>query len=182
MIWFFAGFMLVAESWAWTFVCASPSGTTVEWRSGYVNVTDNLAIDPGKSTGWALVNAAGVLIACGRGQDFPPCRICVIELPQIYRPGLSPARPEDLVTLAVRVGQYKERVECRGAKVILEQPATWKHQVKKAIHHPRIAQSLMPVELKAVAKGIGKLTEKQAEDVWDAVGLAKWSHTNGRFR
>jgi hypothetical protein len=138
-----------------------------------------LAVDPGISTGFALLDHNGVLSLCGRGQVFPKCTRAVIELPQIYRK--SPVPPADLITLGVRVGQYKERLEVAGAEVQLVQPATWKHQVAKNIHHPRILASLRPEELPAMRAGLKGLTEKQAEDVWDAIGLVKWAWTMGRF-
>ncbi len=141
-----------------------------------------LAVDPGLSTGFALIDRDGFMIRCGRGEDFPFCSKAIIELPQIYRAAMSPARPEDLITLAVRVGQYKERLEVAGAKVELVQPATWKHQVKKKIHHPRILKSLSPLDLPAVRAGLDGLTEKQAEDVWDAIGLVKWGWGHSKFR
>lgn len=140
-----------------------------------------LAIDPGISTGWALLDVAGNLVACARGQDFPACTRAVIELPQVYRPGVTQARPEDIITLAVRVGQYKERLEVRGVTVELVRPASWKGQLDKKVHHPRILRSLAPNEKALVFKALKSLTEKQAEDVWDAIGLAKVALHGGRF-
>lgn len=140
-----------------------------------------LAIDPGISTGWALLNAAGTLVACARGQDFPTCKHAVIELPQVYRAGVSRTNPKDLITLAVRVGQYKERLEVRGATVGLVQPASWKGQVPKAIHHPRVFNSLAADEKRIASQALKNITENQAEDVWDAIGLAKEALRGGRF-
>ncbi len=141
-----------------------------------------LAVDPGISTGWALINRGGLLIQCGRGQAFPACTRAIIELPQVYRAAMSPVNPADLIVLAVRVGQYKERLEVAGAKVELVQPASWKHQVKKHIHHPRIMAALSPADLPAMLSGLKGLTEKQAEDVWDAIGLVKWAWGHDKFR
>lgn len=143
-----------------------------------------LAIDPGISTGWALLDATGTLVACGNGQKWPASGIqrAIIELPQVYRPGMSHAKPENLITLAVRVGQYKERLEVSGAEVLLEKPATWKHQVPKSVHHPRIHKALLSADLPAMVAGLKGVSEKKAEDVWDAIGLAKWAFANGRFR
>ncbi len=141
-----------------------------------------LAIDPGISTGWAQLTRLGMLLACGRGEKFPKCERAIIELPQVYRASASRARPEDLITLAIRVGQYKERLEVRGVNVQLVQPATWKGQVKKGVHHPRILTSLAPADIPALEAGLRGLSEKQAEDVWDAIGLAKWAWAHGKFR
>ena len=141
-----------------------------------------LAIDPGLSTGWALLDAWGDLVGCGNGQDWPAgIDRAIIELPQVYRPGMSHAKPENLITLAVRVGQYKERLEVSGAVVLLEKPATWKGQVPKSVHHPRIRKALLPSEIPAMLAGLRGVTAKRSEDVWDAIGLAKWAFANGRF-
>ena len=140
-----------------------------------------LAVDPGLSTGWALLGDSGWLARCGRGQIFPACRFAIIELPQVYRPSGSPAPPDDIVTLAVRVGQYKERLEARGAKVQLVKPASWKGQVKKDVHHQRIFAKLTQIERTAARECLKGVTEKQAEDVWDAIGLAKWAWGHDRF-
>ncbi len=140
-----------------------------------------LAVDPGLSTGWALVDANGTLTKCGRGEVFPKCDRGIIELPQIYRASMSPAPPAGLIVLAVRVGQYKERLEVTGATVELVQPASWKGQVKKNIHHPRILAALKAADLQAMRDGLRGLTDKQAEDVWDAIGLAKWAFAMGKF-
>ncbi len=146
-----------------------------------------LAIDPGIDTGWAVLDAGGTLHACGLGEDFPCLsnRAAVIERPQVYQASKSKGNPNDLITLAIRVGRYQQRllgagVLCPDANLVL--PTTWKGQVPKGIHHARIDASLSQIERevlspwKRTATGDGK-----AGNVWDAVGLAKWAFLNRRF-
>jgi hypothetical protein len=140
-----------------------------------------LAIDPGILTGWAVFDSRGALQVCGLGEDFPTLsnRVAIIERPQVYRAAKSKGDPNDLITLAIRVGRYYERLEKAGVRVELVLPTTWKGQVPKKIHHERIASSMPAAEVeivRGVEKKIGKL---KCENVWDAVGLGKWAvHTN----
>ncbi len=135
-----------------------------------------LAIDPGISTGWCVLDATGAIAVVGR-DEFPihSNRAAVIELPQVYRAGKSKGNPNNLITLAVRVGRYQERLEAAGVKTELVLPTTWKGQVPKAVHHPRVEATLSAAERVMVSSRFGRATDKRRnEDVWDAVCLAKW--------
>ena len=66
-------------------------------------------------------------------------------------------------------------------RVSLVKPASWKGQLKKPVHHPRILRGLNSSERVLVFKVLEELTEKQAEDVWDAIGLSKEALHGGRF-
>lgn len=137
-----------------------------------------LAIDPGLSTGWATLDACGRLVACGAGQDFPvhSNRFAIIERPQVYRAGKSKGDPNDLVTLAIRVGRYQERLEVAGVHVDLVLPTSWKGQVPKTIHHDRVNAALAETERAIVARVAKSANARGYDDnVWDAVALAKWS-------
>ena|SRR5690348_7437593 len=143
-----------------------------------------LAIDPGIKTGWCVLDAGGVVAACGKGEEFPTLssRAAVIERPQVYRAGKSKGDPNDLITLAIRVGRYVERLERCGVRTELVLPTTWKGQVPKRIHHDRVAALLTTAErdtIFRVAKRPGD--SGYSEDVWDAVALAKWACQAGRF-
>jgi hypothetical protein len=144
-----------------------------------------LAIDPGIHTGWAVLAISGQLLSCGLGENYLSRGLvtsAIIERPQVYRPSLSKGDPNDLITLAIRVGQYKERLETRGVNVSLVLPATWKGQVPKGIHHGRIEADLSYAERALMQpwprtrKGDGV-----AGNVWDAVGLAKWAFAQRKF-
>jgi hypothetical protein len=130
-----------------------------------------LAIDPGKDTGWATF-IGGALVSCGLG--FPNHNIdrAVIEKPQVYRRALSKGDPNDLITLAVQVGRYAERLEHGGARVDLVTPAEWKGQVPKDVHHQRIRKELTGRESDAV--DLAGAPSRKLHNVLDAVGLGLW--------
>lgn len=148
-----------------------------------------LAIDPGILTGWATVDAAGVVLGCGKGEGFPfgssvafSPRAAIIECPQVYRASKSKGDPNNLITLAVRVGRYQERLESRGIATQLVLPTTWKGQIDKHTHHLRTCRDLSAAE-RAIVEGVAKSPEARgySEDVWDAVALAKWACKAGPF-
>lgn len=137
-----------------------------------------LAIDPGLSTGWATLDATGRLLACGAGEGFPILsnREAVIERPQVYRAGKSKGDPNDLITLAIRVGRYQERLEVAGVRVELFLPTTWKGQIDKERHHAQVNARLAENErgiVERVAKAAG--ARGYDDNVWDAIALAKWA-------
>ncbi len=143
-----------------------------------------LAIDPGILTGWAVLDATGMLQSCGKGEAFPILsnRAAIIECPQVYRAGKSKGDPNNLITLAVRVGRYQERLIAAGVQTELVLPTTWKGQVPKDIHHLRVDATLSTHERHVVCP-IGKLPGERgySEDVWDAIALAKWAFGAHRF-
>ncbi len=136
-----------------------------------------LAIDPGKATGWALFIEAGGwhLSACGVAKPddhaWTPLAASkidrvVIENPQIY-PN-SPARPNDILTLARVVGRYEERFQ-DAASVTLVTPHQWKGSVKGDVMTKRIEAALTPHEATILSM------RKYTHDTLDAIGLAKWA-------
>ncbi len=127
-----------------------------------------LAIDPGVDTGWAIFMQQRLYL-CGLGmwpQAFLYEAEAIMERPQVY-PRTRPKQANDLITLAIRVGQYKERIEARGAKVTLILPNKWKGSVPKPIHNQRVKDTLTPVELKILGAG--------DHNVIDAVGLGLYA-------
>lgn len=138
-----------------------------------------LAIDPGISTGWACYGPEG-LVACG-APDLPASGVrpdvVIIEKPQAYRG--SPVDPNNLITLAVRVGEYAERYRAAGAQVVLVLPREWKDQVTKVAHHPRIWAALSAREQDIVRQAGTGLGKKAVADLMDAVGLGQWATKKG---
>jgi hypothetical protein len=139
-----------------------------------------LAVDPGNDTGWAVLDRDGRLSGCGLGQGFPTegIAVAVLELPQVYRAGKSKGDPNDLITLAIGLGRYVERLESRGVATVLVAPTTWKGQVPKEVHHPRIMGTLSGPE-RVIAERSRAAAGAKAHNVIDAVGLAKWAFTVG---
>jgi hypothetical protein len=141
-----------------------------------------VAIDPGRSTGWAVFTEAGSLARCGACDGTFPFQVSpgvrvLIERPQVYSPRHSKGDPNDLITLAIRVGTYVERFKSQGAEVRLVLPHDWKGTIKKPIHHPRIYSRLDSAEQMEVDRGGRGLSMKAVEDMMDAVGLGVWART-----
>lgn len=150
-----------------------------------------LAIDPGVSTGWALLDEAGSLLDCGLG-DPRPCRNrcvsrVVIERPQIYRGRASKGDPNDLITLAILVGRYTEAFSERIVEHIL--PHDWKGSVDADVLCRRVVASLSNEERTLLFRVLEPLARKPCSqdvsaglrhNVIDAVGIAKWSTKRAR--
>lgn len=139
-----------------------------------------LAIDPGIDTGWALINEEGLLYLAGLGPPgwWGTATFCVIEKPQVYRGRASKGDPNDLITLAITVGRYVEQASGR-VPVHLVLPTTWKGQIKKEIHHPRILGALSQAERDLLHSTTKHLAKGKLHNVYDAVGLGKWAHAQG---
>lgn len=145
-----------------------------------------LAIDPGLDTGWAFLDDAGKLVHCGLG-DPPDSKghHVVIERPQIYRGRSSKGNPNDLITLAIQVGRYTERVVAQGSKYEHVLPHDWKGSVDSEILCHRVAACLAPCELELLYRVLAPLARKpmtqehltagKRHNVIDAVGIAMWS-------
>jgi hypothetical protein len=145
-----------------------------------------LAIDPGRDTGWAIVDSFGELLMCGLGA--PPAdpvgvERVIIERPQVYRGRSSKGDPNDLITLAIQVGRYLERYSTRSTEEVL--PRAWKGTMDPDILCERVVDSLLPREydiLSPILEPLARkpltrefLTAGKRHNVIDAVGLAKWS-------
>lgn len=143
-----------------------------------------LGIDPGRDQGWALLDENGVLVDCGLG-DVPAVAFCtkpkvVIERPQIYKGRMSKADPNDIITLAIRVGKATERCEARGCTVEHILPHTWKGSVDAEILCRRIRESLPQSERHILSGKLSGVAESKHHNVIDAIGLAKWSRKRAR--
>lgn len=148
-----------------------------------------LAIDPGVVTGWAsFLSTTGELYQCGLGADWPKTfqYTAIIEYPQVY-PHTSAKQANDLIKLAIMVGEYK--VGLPGAELVL--PHTWKGNTPKPVHHVRIWEDLAVRERARMASAGGvedyiqkcyaytrgeRKTEpaSKVHNLFDAVGLGMW--------
>jgi hypothetical protein len=142
-----------------------------------------LAVDPGNDTGWAVFDEDGRLTGCGLGQGWPVLGVsrAILERPQVYRAGKSKGDPNDLITLAIGLGRYVERLEASGVATVLVLPTTWKGQVPKNVHHPRIKAALNLSEKVIADRAVGVVGERKGENVLDAVGLGKWAFVTGHL-
>lgn len=144
-----------------------------------------LAIDPGRDTGWALLDAEGGLVRCGLGMPPEFVGRVLVERPQVYQGRASKGDPNDLITLAIQVGRYTERYERTGCVVEHVLPHDWKGSLRPDVCLRRIYDSLpMPERalLDDVIRPLARkplsadaLDEGKRHNVVDAVGIAKWS-------
>lgn len=142
------------------------------------------AIDPGRLSGWAQftagsLSAAGVFVedkypaVWHRGFD----QTLVLEIPRIY-PHRSKGDPNDIVELALTVGEIRGYYRPLVTRLIETYPASWKGQLPKEIHHARVLKMLsddermlLDVEKRKVSK-----TNPHGYDhnMLDAVALGLW--------
>lgn len=142
-----------------------------------------LAIDPGQDSGWALGTDGGLqqfgLGRTPRAHLVTPGTVephhCIIEMPRVYPRGK--ARPNDLLTLAVNVGQHKERAEQYGWALSLVYPRDWKGTLDPDVLCNRTEAKLSVQQRGTLAKAgpTGKL-----HNVLDAIALYEWAR--GRLR
>lgn len=115
-------------------------------------------------------------MACGQGDARKvklgaPVRTVIIEKPQVYRANLSKGDPNDLITLAIRVGRYAEHFEHSGARVALALPKNWKGQQPKSVTEARARRDLSPSSLRVALESLRYVAASSHNDVWDAIGL-----------
>jgi hypothetical protein len=131
----------------------------------------HLAIDPGITTGWALFSGEGELVDCGIGS--PPRRRyqgVLIERPRIYPHGRT-KNPNDVLSVAINAGEWAGYYRALGCPVTYVEPAKWKGQIPKDVHHARIFAKLTPKEqgiMLGCAEGIAR---SKRHNMVDAVGL-----------
>lgn len=154
-----------------------------------------IAIDPGRTTGWAVFRDEKELARCGSDKgrqafDEPwwerPFKVPVygpfsdylvlIEHPRWYPHDQKDVN--DLLDLAVLVGEYKYWYESLGCTVELVWPRTWKSNVKKEIMTERILSRLTPDELALVP--LRPRAKTPDHNCVDAIGLGLWKL--GRLR
>jgi hypothetical protein len=144
-----------------------------------------IAIDPGKRTGWAefhdsvLKNANAMHSSSMLASPpMPPqdpwaVRTVVIELPQVYPFGQGKGDPNQLITLAVIVGDLRGFYRRQGCIVQLVKPRTWKGTVPKKIHNERVLRKLSSEELDILPKR--PRAKDYDHNMVDAIGLGLWA-------
>lgn len=142
------------------------------------------AIDPGATSGWAQFTA-GKLSAAGifRDYEYPAVwhrgyeQTLVLEIPRIY-PHRSKGDPNDIVQLALTVGEIRGHYRPLVTHLSETYPATWKGQVPKEIHHARVLKVLADDEKKLLDAERRKVTKTNPHgydhNMLDAVGLGLW--------
>lgn len=157
-----------------------------------------LAVDPGlNGTGWAAFRA-GRLAGCGcvaGGEgglleridrivwavriDSPQGGRLVIEKPQIYRQRKQRGDPNDLIDIAILVGELRRHLGPRASQLVL--PREWKGTVPKTrklgdyIIHKRVLKRLPPAERECYQAGLEAVLVELRHNIADAVGIGLWA-------
>lgn len=138
-----------------------------------------LAIDPGAASGWAIFNVSTKsLTACGLNNapiDDPTIDVdrAVIERPHT---GQTKARKEDILTLAIRAGEWGGRIlATKGVQAEYIEPTRWKGSTPKDISQARIWSKLGADEKEILAKSCEGVAPSKRNNVVDAVGIGLWA-------
>ena len=100
--------------------------------------------------------------------------VVIIEKPQVYQGHLQKGDPNDLIDLAILVGQLMSSLSFVWlSTILLPTPAQWKGQIPKDIHHRRIRKQ---------CPHLGSISK----DAMDAAGLVlygmEYYHANTKKR
>jgi hypothetical protein len=150
-----------------------------------------VAIDPGKVTGVAVFDGSDpdlpfdgidklkfadvctfedcrrVIEESAPLRQSRPAGDCIIEVPQVYPGQQQKGDQNDLIALAVMVGQYAECARKHRFRVEFVKPREWKGQLPKDVCWRRVRETLTPYELFVMAK----LSKSRAHNMHDAIGL-----------
>jgi len=98
-----------------------------------------------------------------------------IECPRVYPTGTP--NPNDLIKLAVMVGEYKAKFEALGPRwpVTLVAPSDWKAQLPKAITEARMRARFPDVD-----QWLTDIPKSKQHNLFDALGIAcyGWNRAN----
>ena len=142
-----------------------------------------LAIDPGKDLGWATWDGTGRMLACGLGEvRWVGIGLALIERPQVYRAAQSKGDPNDLITLAIQVGELTRELKNGGAKVEHVLPREWKGTIDPDVMSRRIVRDVPIADVATVTAGLRNVPTKKQHNVIDAIGLGLWGFRTGLWR
>lgn len=140
-----------------------------------------ISIDPGVNhLGWAL-HQGGKLTHCDLCETDSFANIVgtswdifVIEKPMIYAPKHWKGDPNDLIDLAIVVGEIKGYYEGHEYEVNLVEPWEWKGQTPKEVTKNQIDKELEMDEMKVLKQALMKHPKNLRHNIYDAVGLGRW--------
>lgn len=146
-------------------------------------MSDLLCFDPGNVTGWAWfhdreLHAANYDSPVHLVTVAPAIRmdLVIIEKPQ-WRPKEKKIDINDLISLAVMVGELKERYSVF-SRVELVLPTTWKGSVPKRVMCDRVLSRMMINEREKLPRR--PRAKDYDHNMLDAVGIGLWKL--GRLR
>lgn len=159
-----------------------------------------VAVDPGDETGMSLYDPQAGLQYLGltnvekgipgpvyawlhdsRGHRALPGVRVVIECPMIY-PGETEINPNDMVSLARKVGKWEEKFRAifqhwAGFVCQIEviHPRDWKGQTKKEMNHERTLETLNWTERSYAVTELGRVAKGYRHNMLDAAGIGLWA-------
>ena len=135
-----------------------------------------LAIDPGLDTGWALFADVDHLMACGLGHPSQADKALhvVIEKPKIHQARNMKGDPNDIITLAIQVGEYKQwALSSLRVHAELVTPHEWKGTQPKSVNNERTLAELSPRERSVVKEACFHVATSKQHNILDAIGLGR---------
>jgi hypothetical protein len=145
------------------------------------------AIDPGRTTGYAVFRASR-LVDAGYVHDRSKDRLCdnlksfrkklsgdvmVIEYPRVYAPEKSKGDPKSLIMLSLYVGATAARFADAGWTVRLVAPNEWKGSRPKNVDHLHSQKILSEAEWDLFEAFSFPITVEH--NVLDAIGIGLWA-------
>jgi len=137
-----------------------------------------LAVDPGADAGWARFSDSGKLVGCGLNHPAMTQGItrCVIERPVIYPGSRGKARPNDILTLALRAGEWAGRVGVdSGITPEYIEPRKWKGTIDGDICNARVFATLTDGEKDILVTAGKSVAPSKRHNIIDAVGIGLWA-------
>lgn len=134
-----------------------------------------IGIDPGICAGFAVLQD-GKLKQCGiLDEDTWPklekldLSMLYIERPVIYPGPRQKARPNDIITLALRAGETVGRL---GVKHLYVTPQDWKRNLSKEVCHQRLITLMTNPEWEIARKELAEIADSKQHNLLDAIGIA----------
>jgi hypothetical protein len=137
-----------------------------------------LAIDPGLDTGWAFFSDREHMTACGlsdpTAQPFTYLvKSVAIEKPKIYAARKMKGDPNDIITLAIQVGDLKGYYARLGKRVALVTPNDWKGGTAKDVSNERTIGGMSLEERAIVKRAAYYIPTSKQHNLLDAIGLGR---------
>jgi len=143
-----------------------------------------VAIDPGADTGLAAFGPCAELLqltslphaqALAYVRNYPGLLVC--EVPKVYPVQQNKVNPNDLITLALKVGGL---VAVAPAYLIVE-PANWKGGLAKDVTARRSLAALRDSEKPIVRALLDSASESKVHNALDALAIGFWASARIRF-
>ena len=131
-----------------------------------------LGIDPGNDCAFAYINEDGALHWAGLYENndlFIDCPHLFIECPRVYSSSKTP--PNDLIKLAIKVGEWKNCARLCGAEFHMVYPSEWKGQTPKEVTKKRMRERFKNID---DIVHWSQIPPSKQHNVYDAIGIAAY--------